>query len=240
MKNNKTAILIFANSAEFEATQKRFQSSKTLFNALNKQTVAVVEKTGLPYFLSSEKDQNGFSFGERFTNAIQSIYDRGYDNIVTIGNDTPHLKPQHIYKAVTQLQQSDVVLGPSKDGGFYLMGLKKSHFNAEAFLQLPWQTSILNQSISKLLSTYKVTVTYLEILSDIDTFLDVKTVLNSFKHLSKYIKQLLQQYISVEKKIRTFLFSSVETNLQKLLFNKGSPVLLPIPVKTGYSRTFKN
>ena len=104
MKNNQTAILIFANSAEFEAIQKPFQSSQLLFDALNLQTLKVVKKTGIPYFLSSEKNQTGNSFGERFTNAIQSVYDKGFENVITIGNDTPHLQSQHILKAVENTQ----------------------------------------------------------------------------------------------------------------------------------------
>ncbi|MFD2916471.1 TIGR04282 family arsenosugar biosynthesis glycosyltransferase [Psychroserpens luteus] len=228
MKNNKTAILIFANSAEFEATQKPFQSSEALFDALNRHTVEIVEKSGLPYFLSSEKNQIGSSFGERFTNAIQSVYNKGYENVVTIGNDTPHLQTNHILKAVHQLQQNDIVLGPSKDGGFYLMGLKKSHFNVETFLKLPWQTSALSRNISRLTSSQNINLSYLETLSDIDTILDAKTIIDSFRSISKYIKQLLQQYISVEKKIISSLFSSIETSTQTLLFNKGSPLFIHI------------
>nr|WP_321226942.1 DUF2064 domain-containing protein [uncultured Psychroserpens sp.] len=228
MKNNKTAILIFANSAKFEATQKPFQSSEALFNALNRHTVKIVEKSGLPYFLSSEKNQIGSSFGERFTNAIQSVYDKGYENVVTIGNDTPHLQTNHILKAVHQLQQNDIVLGPSKDGGFYLMGLKKSHFNVETFLKLPWQTSALSRNISRLTSSQNINLSYLETLSDIDTISDAKTIIDSFRSISKYIKQLLQQYISVEKKIISSLFSSIETSTQTLLFNKGSPLFIHI------------
>ena len=47
--NNKTVILIFANSAQFEAVQKPFQSSDILFDALNVQTITIVKKTGQPY-----------------------------------------------------------------------------------------------------------------------------------------------------------------------------------------------
>ncbi|WP_047550770.1 DUF2064 domain-containing protein [Psychroserpens sp. Hel_I_66] len=228
MKNNQTAILIFANSAEFEAIQKPFQSSQLLFDALNLQTLKVVKKTGIPYFLSSEKNQTGNSFGERFTNAIQSVYDKGFENVITIGNDTPHLQSQHILKAVENLKQNDIVLGPSKDGGFYLMGLKKSHFNVETFLKLPWQTSALSRSISKAVQSQRIKLSYLEFLSDIDTLLDAKHNIDSFKKLSRAIKDNLISYISVEKEIISSYFISIENFSQTLLFNKGSPVLLHV------------
>ena len=221
--NKKTAILIFAKSAEFEAIQKPFQSSEVLFDALNAQTLKIVEKTGLPYFLSSEKNQIGSTFGERFTNAIQSVYDKGYEAIITIGNDTPHLQTHHILKAVDQLELNNIVLGPSKDGGFYLMGLKSSHFNSETFLKLPWQTSHLHRSISKLVASNHITLSYLELLSDIDTISDVKAIIDSFRSISKDIKQLLQEYISVEKKINHTTLNLISILNQNNLFNKGSP-----------------
>ncbi|MGC1473510.1 MAG: DUF2064 domain-containing protein [Psychroserpens sp.] len=224
--STKTAILIFANSAEFEATQKPFQASEQLFDALNAQTLKVVEKTGLPYFLSSEKNQIGNSFGERFTNAIQSIYDKGFENVITIGNDTPHLQSRHILKAVDNLKQNEIVLGPSKDGGFYLMGLKKSHFNTNTFLKLPWQTSALRRSISKVIISKNINLCYLEVLSDIDTVSDVNLILESFKTISRAVQKLLQRCISVEKEILSYASISIDLYIQKLLFNKGSPFLL--------------
>lgn len=224
--NHKTAILIFANSAKFEATQKPFHSSATLFEALNKQTLKIVKKTGLPYFHSSEENQIGTTFGERFTNAMQSVYDKGFEVVITIGNDTPHLQTQHILKTVNQLQQNDIVLGPSKDGGFYLMGLKKSFFNAETFLKLPWKTSRLNLTISRLAKSKNISLSYLERLTDIDTISDVKLIINSFRSISKYLKLYLQPYISVEKKGNHASLNLISTFNQDSHFNKGSPLFL--------------
>ncbi|MCD2257758.1 TIGR04282 family arsenosugar biosynthesis glycosyltransferase [Psychroserpens luteolus] len=224
--NNKTAILIFANTAKFEAAQKPFQSSEVLFDAFNAQTLKIVERAGLPYFHSSEKNQIGSTFGERFTNAIQSVYEKGFDTIIAIGNDTPHLQTKHILKAVQQLEQNDVVLGPSKDGGFYLMGLKQSNFNVETFLKLPWQTSRLNQSISRLIRSKKVNLYYLETLSDIDKTSDIKAIMNRFERISNDLKQLLKTYISIEKRIYYTSINLVSILSRDTYFNKGSPSLV--------------
>ncbi|MGS2725295.1 TIGR04282 family arsenosugar biosynthesis glycosyltransferase [Psychroserpens sp. BH13MA-6] len=226
--NKKTAILIFAHSAEFEAIQKPFKAAEVLFDALNTRTIDIAQRSGLPYFLFSEKNQIGSTFGERFTNAIQSVYHKGFDNVITIGNDTPHLQSQHILKAAGQLENNAIVLGPSKDGGFYLMGLQKTYFNPNTFLKLPWQTSRLQKSLSKLVAAQPIALSYLELLADIDTVSDAKTISDSFQKLSKHIKRILQQYISVEKKIINVRNSIFETPLQKLLFNKGSPVFVPL------------
>ncbi|MDG5490237.1 DUF2064 domain-containing protein [Psychroserpens sp. SPM9] len=224
--NNKTAILIFANSARFEAQQKPFQSSEVLFNALNAHTIKIAKKTGLPYFLSSETNQIGSTFAERFTNAIQAVYNQGFTSVISIGNDTPHLRSEHILKAAHRLQDKAIVLGPSKDGGFYLMGFQQSYFNSETFLALPWQTSGLRQSFSRAMASQQLDVLYLEQLSDIDTISDIQPILESFRRLSASLKQLLQHYISVVKKRINSFFIAVESPLQTLQFNKGSPQLL--------------
>lgn len=224
--NNKTAILIFANSAKKEAASKSFKASFELFKVLNVHTIKEVKKTGLPYYVVSEKEQIGNSFGERFTNAIENIYEKGFENIITIGNDTPHLNSKHLFKALKKLEQNDIVLGPSKDGGFYLMGLKKSCFNKDTFLKLPWQTSGLNRSISKLKASKKVNLSALETLSDIDSQEDIKTVIDSFNNLPIAIKLLLLE--SLFKATQRTLYSTpcfyaISLNVH---LNKGSPSTL--------------
>lgn len=223
--NNKTAILIFANSAEKEILSKSFLN-RNLFDALNAQSITIAKKTGLPYFHYSETEQIGNSFGERFTNAIESIYNKGFDAIITIGNDTPHLTSNHILTTVKKLQKHDLVLGPSTDGGFYLMGLKKAQFNKTFFLKLPWQTTTLNRSISKLTNANKAAICYLQLLTDIDAATDIKFVINSFKKLSLAIKTLLLQSLLITKNTITYYFIVFKTFILNHPFNKGSPAQL--------------
>jgi hypothetical protein len=77
MNQGKTAILVFANNAEKELLSKSIRSA-SVFDLLNTETLKTVRKTGLPFYHYSEKEQIGKTFAERFTNAIKSIYDRGY------------------------------------------------------------------------------------------------------------------------------------------------------------------
>lgn len=113
--NKSTAILIFAQSAERESKLKLFLKSEVLFSELNKHTLSTVEKSGLPYFHFSEKEQNGPTFAERYVNAIQSVYDQGYDTVITIGNDTPQLTTKHLHHTVEKLQECPIVLGPTDE-----------------------------------------------------------------------------------------------------------------------------
>lgn len=226
MKKNKVAILIFANSAEKEASLKTFSSSKELFEILNRKTLQIAKKTGLPYFLYSEKEQVGNTFGERFTHAIQSVYNKGFDTVITVGNDTPHITANHFKETIKKLENNDIILGPSTDGGFYLLGLKKAHFNTALFLKLPWQTSKLNSSISKLKTLKKVAISYLEVLTDLDSASDAKKIINSNNALSNVIKELLYTLVHLEKRIISIISILVEHTFFKLQYNKGSPLLL--------------
>ncbi len=225
MLQSKTAILIFANSAQVDGIAKPFKSSSAVFEHLNNHVLKKVKQTGLPFVLSTENDQIGNTFGERFTNAIQKVYDLGFENIITIGNDSPQLKTSQLLKTAHYLETEDIVLGPSKDGGFYLMGLKKTCFNRQTLLKLPWQTSRLVKSISTLIVKSKIRLHTLPVLADIDTLSDLKAVLSSFKTLPIQLKQLL---VSLLKEI-----NSIRTNFNILIsffflnnpFNKGSPAV---------------
>ncbi|QTD38812.1 DUF2064 domain-containing protein [Polaribacter batillariae] len=221
---NKTAILIFANSAEKEVERKSFLSTE-IFSALNRQTLKIVKKSKIKYFLFSEKEQVGNNFGERFSNAIETLFNKGFDNVITIGSDTPHLKVRHLLETEKSLVSNDLVLGPSKDGGFYLMGIKKAHFNKKTFLKLPWQTSRLQKCISTISKSKNLEITFLEILSDIDKLEDVQLIIDSFKTLSASILHLLKRYIKLQK---IFVFSTF-FNIKKVFhapnFNKGSPIV---------------
>ncbi len=228
MNSNKTAILIFANSGQQEAFAKPFNSSAVLFDELNRHTLKKVKATHFPYFHISEKEQVGNSFGERFTNAIQSIYAKGFENVISVGNDTPHLKTGHILKAARRLETEDIVLGPSVDGGFYLMGLKKSLFSVDTFLKLPWQTSILSQGIYRLIDANHIRLFKLEVLSDLDTISDIKLILESSKYICSSLKKLLLSFITRLKHIVFSYASFFQKIFEKRHFNKGSPILIHI------------
>lgn len=222
--NHNIAILVFANSAEKDATLKPLQSP-VLFKTLNRDVINSVEKIGLPYFHYTEAEQTGNTFGERFTNAIHSVFSKGFDAVIAIGNDTPHLKAKHLIKTAEKLKAHHCVLGPSKDGGFYLMGLNKSHFNAEAFLKLPWQTKHLNRSVAKVLQYNNTSTYFLEQLVDIDSKEDIQYLLNRYNRFSKVLRTLLIRLMDYPK----VYFDDHTIALKPIVIsnphNKGSPFL---------------
>ncbi|WP_026836554.1 DUF2064 domain-containing protein [Gillisia sp. JM1] len=224
MIQQKTAVLIFANSPGTEGINKSFSFGSDLFASLNDRTIKMVEKTGLPYFRFSEKDQIGNCFGDRFTNAIQSVIEMGYENVITVGNDTPSLSKKHIIEAAAGIDKFQIVLGPSQDGGFYLMGLHRSQFNTEIFKTLPWQTSRLNNALENhFLNKRKVKIKKLEMLFDIDSLGDLKNIQEKINQFSVRLKTaILKLLFSTLHSFSLYNFHFLQVE-RTLIFNKGSP-----------------
>jgi len=226
MQNKQTVILIFANSAEKEALEKPFFKSHELFLELNRQVLQKVENSGIPYFWISEKEQIGCSFGERYINAIQSVFEKGYENVIAIGNDSPELQSKDLITTAKKLQQKKIVLGPSKDGGYYLLGIQKNHFNHTFFLSLPWQTTTLRNQLTSYFSSKKIEINYLKLLEDIDTIPDIKNLIAGYKKLNARLKKLLLQILYTPKKVFIKCIVVPIILFSEILLNKGSPLFV--------------
>ncbi len=222
----KTAILIFAQNASKESKTKTFMHSELLFDELNKQVLDKVIKSGLHYFQHSEQEQIGENFAERYINAIQYVYDQGYDAVITIGNDTPQLKTHHLLDAAKNLQENKIVLGPSLDGGYYLLGLHKSQFNKDLFLQLPWQTSRLLQKVKHLFGGQNAKVYLLNKLNDLDGLKDLKKLVNGFVKLQDSLIKILVLILFTKTSFNTKTLSFISTQDKDIYYNKGSTCYL--------------
>ena len=223
---NKTAVLIFANSTQQEIENKEIRASFQLFEKLNSRVLRTVKRSGLPYFLITEKEQTGNSFGEKFTFALQQVFEQGFENVISIGNDTPQLSLSHLKRTARTLESNKMVLGPSRDGGFYLMGIHKSLFDKEQFLKLPWQTGRLARCVKRLIGKTSEKIQYLEVLKDIDTEDDLFSILHIFKGITAQLRSLILQIVE-KASAEVFFKSPITIEIRfSLLFNKGSPSLL--------------
>ena len=160
--------------------------NRLVFDKLNhfveRTATAAASKTNNLYVFQSNqliKPSNN-SFGKRLSEAIQVVFERGFEKVICIGNDCPALDENRILAAVEKLQTVDTVVGPDKRGGVYLLGISSKSFKPEIFENLAWQSeqmleSFMEQYISK-------NVLLLETLSDIHTFyeLQIYTASRSF------------------------------------------------------------
>jgi len=100
------------------------------------------------------------------------MFEKGYERVILIGSDTPHLSNTIINLGFEELKTNDIVLGPSEDGGYYLIGFNKQTFLKNAFEDIEWSSSkVLKQTLQKL-NTKNVHLT--QELNDIDTHEDLK------------------------------------------------------------------
>lgn len=76
-------------------------------------------------------EQQGSSLGEKMENAFRQVLATGtYDRAVLTGTDIPELRADTINDALKKLDSDDIVLGPTADGGYYLIGMKEPHHEA--------------------------------------------------------------------------------------------------------------
>ena len=94
--------------------------------------------------------QRGDKFGERLYFAVKDLFKCGFESVCLIDSDSPTVPAENFAEAVEFLgwREDRVVLGPSDDGGYYLIGMKKPH--RHLFEQIDWSTErVFNQTIQR-------------------------------------------------------------------------------------------
>ncbi|MGE0822237.1 MAG: TIGR04282 family arsenosugar biosynthesis glycosyltransferase [Candidatus Binatia bacterium] len=106
-------------------------------------------RTLLP-FPVSYLPQRGNSLGERELNIFIDLFQHDVTHAVLIGSDIPTLPLSHLHDAFSLLvdPQYDAVFGPSRDGGYYLVGLREAH--TALFENITWSTeSVMNETLAQ-------------------------------------------------------------------------------------------
>lgn len=114
------------------------------------------------------------NLGEKMTSAFQDGFLAGYQQICIIGSDCYQLTTAMIEEAFALLRQNDVVIGPSRDGGYYLLGMKQLH--KMLFQNKQWSTSSVCHSTISDIKKAGLCYTMLPQLIDIDTSEDLKSM----------------------------------------------------------------
>jgi hypothetical protein len=86
-------------------------------------------------------EQRGENLGERMTNAFLDVFAKSFSPLVMIGTDSPTLPVEFIESAIESLSndESDLVLGATKDGGYYLIALRQM-FDEKLLAEIEWST----------------------------------------------------------------------------------------------------
>ncbi len=111
--------------------------------------------------------QGAGNLGNRLARAFQNAFADSCPRVVVIGSDCPYLTADDIRAAFEALAQSEVVLGPATDGGYWLLGMR--NFRPELFSGIDWSTSQVRAQTLARAHAAGLRVTELRQLSDVDT-----------------------------------------------------------------------
>ncbi|MAN60102.1 MAG: glycosyltransferase [Flavobacteriaceae bacterium] len=191
---DKRALIIFTRNPELGKVKTRLaatlgdQAALDIYTFLLRHTVAITKNVKADAFvfyseaireddlwpseIFNKKLQHGTNLGERMKNAFNAIFNLGYQSAVIIGSDLFDLNTSEIDEAFTMLRDNDVVIGPAQDGGYYLLGLKKTI--PALFKDKEWGTdTVLKDTLE---SANGATVAQLALKNDIDYYSDIKDI----------------------------------------------------------------
>jgi len=91
--------------------------------------------------------QRGRDLGTRLEEAFQSAFRSGFQRVMVVGTDTPWMESNLVLRAFQMMRTADTVIGPTADGGYYLIGARR--FIPAMFRNIPWGTRhVLDQTLA--------------------------------------------------------------------------------------------
>lgn len=118
--------------------------------------------------------QRGRDIGERMFFAMEDVLAQGFERVVLMGSDIPDLPAGLINDAFEILRSVDVVLGPSTDGGYYLVSGNRSSFCQSMFSNIPWSTARVFSETLQRIDEAGLAAAELKPWADIDDFDDLQ------------------------------------------------------------------
>ncbi|MEO8208975.1 MAG: TIGR04282 family arsenosugar biosynthesis glycosyltransferase [bacterium] len=188
---NSKALIVFAKNIVLGKVKTRLakdigdEKALEIYRALLNETYeAAKDFKGKKFlFLSDFFDKNlfeasfaqiiqtGNDLGEKMKNAFENIFQKNFQTAVIIGTDCPDLDLCIINEAFEKLFHYDIVIGPAKDGGYYLLGMKKPY--NFLFENIEWSNqNVLKETIKRIVEN-KLSYYLLKELSDVDEINDL-------------------------------------------------------------------
>jgi rSAM/selenodomain-associated transferase 1 len=122
------------------------------------------------------KVQRGDDLGERMSGAFQEVFAGGVERAVLIGSDIPQIDAPLLKGYLEALRTFPMVIGPAVDGGYYLIGFQRMHFDASLFHGIEWGTEwVLEQTLDVSRSLELPCYIGTE-LQDVDTLEDLESL----------------------------------------------------------------
>ncbi|MBT8386611.1 MAG: TIGR04282 family arsenosugar biosynthesis glycosyltransferase [Ignavibacteria bacterium] len=213
----QNALIIFARYPVLGKVKTRLASSfgkefaLGFYKECSKHLFTEIEQNQNEYFtpflFCSEKDelnkmidwvgqdfeyyyQEGSDLGERINNAFNKVFTLDAKKAIIIGTDIPDVSNKLITGSFKLLDEKDFVIGPSTDGGYYLLGMK--NLDCDLFSGIKWSTeSVLDETVNRMIEN-NCSYTKLEHLHDID---DERSLKLWMKQHSKEYDNLVFKFV---------------------------------------------
>lgn len=186
-ENKTTSIYKILAENVIKNFAKVKNTNKYVFYSDESEKILIKKWLGKKFIFST---QEGDNLGERMKNSFEKVFSHGANKVIIIGTDIPDLTTEVINNAILKLEHVDVVIGPSDDGGYYLLGMKK--YFSEFFENINYSTNeVFSKTINKI-DMLGLTFETLPLLQDIDTKGDLEKWLIEGKNekLKTRIKQI--------------------------------------------------
>jgi rSAM/selenodomain-associated transferase 2/rSAM/selenodomain-associated transferase 1 len=121
--------------------------------------------------------QIGTDLGKRMKNAFIRCFSEGFRSVIVIGSDSPDLPRRIIGEAFHALDQHGAVIGPSLDGGYYLIGFSRKLFSGSVFDGVEWGTDSVFKKTMRHLEEAGIPVHVLPCWRDIDRPEDIAALI---------------------------------------------------------------
>ena len=118
--------------------------------------------------------QEGGDLGERMVNAFRRVFERGCRQALLIGSDIPGLPKEILQEGFEALNSGDAVIGPARDGGYYLIGFRSEGFRPGVFEGVEWSTDSVFSRTCGLFAANRLGYLVLPEWDDVDTVDDLR------------------------------------------------------------------
>lgn len=134
--------------------------------------------------------QQGADLGEKMYRALRAVLERGYEAVVLTGADLPRLTTAHLESGFAALDSADIAVGPTSDGGYYLVGMKVPHRTIFENQQYGGSTVLENAVAAGMAAGLAVALT--DSCNDVDTPEDLRALTGQLSTESATYQYLMQ------------------------------------------------
>jgi len=148
--------------------------------------------------------QRGTDLGSRMKNAFVEMFAQGYSKVLLLGSDSPDLPAKYMADAWRFLKRQDAVLGPTEDGGYYLLGFERNAFDDRVFKGIEWSSDAVCRQTIEIMAGVGVRFRQLAAWYDVDRPEDLREM---YRRNRRTAFRLSGSYKYLEKNCKTILTS---------------------------------